>query len=148
MLQMANEKTEFTYFGSKQMLSLCNVEEIDIQETTISRSKIVRYLAALLDSEQSFKKYDTTICANAVNIISLNRIKQIRNSLSKDVCQTLVQALVISHLDYANAILIDFLDIAIKNYKEYKTSLLIWSYVMKTVRKVLRKTFKITLAAT
>ena len=45
---------------------------------------------------------------------SINTIKLIRNSLSKEVCQTIVQALVISHLDYANAILIDLLDIAIK----------------------------------
>ena len=45
---------------------------------------------------------------------SINSIKLIRNSLSKEICQTLVQALVISHLDYANAILIDLLDITIK----------------------------------
>ena len=45
---------------------------------------------------------------------SINRIKLIRNSLSKEVCQTLVQALVISHLDYANVILIDVPDIMIK----------------------------------
>ena len=45
---------------------------------------------------------------------SINRIRLIRNSLSREVCQTLVQALVISHLDYANVILIDLLDITIK----------------------------------
>ena len=45
---------------------------------------------------------------------SINRIKQIRNSFSKEICQTLVQALVISHLDYANAILIDLPDITIQ----------------------------------
>ena len=45
---------------------------------------------------------------------SINRIKLIRNSLSKEICQTLVQALVISHLDYANAIVIDPLEITIK----------------------------------
>ena len=95
----------FIYFGSRQMQSLCNVEEIDVQGTKISRSKIVRYLGALLDSV-------TTICAKAMN--SIDRIKQIRNSLSKEVCQTLVQALVVSHLDYAVAILIDLLDITIK----------------------------------
>ena len=45
---------------------------------------------------------------------SINRIKLIRNSLSKEVCQTIVQSLVISHLDYANAILIDLPDITMK----------------------------------
>ena len=45
---------------------------------------------------------------------SINRIRLIRNSLSKEVCQTIVQSLVISHLDYANAILIDLPDITMK----------------------------------
>ena len=45
---------------------------------------------------------------------SINRIKQIRNYLSNEICQTLVQALVISHLDYVNALLIDLPDITIK----------------------------------
>ena len=111
-LQMNNGKTEFIYFGSRQMLSLCNIEEIDVQGTKINRSDIVRYLAALLDSELNLKKHVTTICAKAMN--SINMIKLIRNSLSKEVCQTIVQALVISHLDYANAILIDLPDITIK----------------------------------
>ena len=83
---MNNGKTEFIYFYSRQMLSLCNVEEIDVQCTKISRSKVVRYLGALLDSELNLKKHVTTICAKAMN--SINRIKLIRNSFSKEVCQT------------------------------------------------------------
>ena len=110
-LNMNNGKTEFIYFGSRQMLPLCNAKEIDVQGTNISRSKIVRYLGALLDSELNLKKHVTTICAKAMN--SINRIKLIRNSLSKEVCQKLVQALVISHLDSANAILIDLPDVTI-----------------------------------
>ena len=114
-LQMNNGKTEFIYFGSRQMLSLCNIGEIDVQGTKMNRSDIVRYLGALLDSELNLKKHVTTICAKAVN--SINRIKLIRNSLSKEVCQTIVQVLVISHLDYANAILIDLPDITIKKLR-------------------------------
>ena len=111
-LQMNNGKTKVIYFGSRQMLSPCNAEEIDVQGKNISMSKIVRYLGALLDSELNLKRHVTTICAKAMN--SNNRIKLIRNSLSKEVCQTLVQGLVISHLDYANAILIDLPDLTIK----------------------------------
>ena len=94
------------------MLSLCNTEEIYVQGTKISRSNIVRYLGALLDSELNLKEHVKTICAKAMN--SVNRIKLIRNSLSKEICQTLVQVLVISHLGYANAILIDLPEITIK----------------------------------
>ena len=107
------------------MLPLCNIKEIDVQGTKINRSYIVRYLGALVDSELNLKMHITTICAKAMN--SINTIKLIRNSLSKEVCQTIVQALVIIHLDYANAILIDLPDITIQNYREYKTLLLGWS---------------------
>ena len=48
-LQMNNGKTKFIYFGYRQMLSLCNAEEIDVQGTKTSRSNIVRYLGALLE---------------------------------------------------------------------------------------------------
>ena len=85
---MNNDKTEFIYFGSRQMLSLCNAEEIDVQGTKISRSKIVRYLGALVDSELNLKKHVTTI--HAKTMTSINRIKLIRNFLSKEVCQILV----------------------------------------------------------
>ncbi|KAJ8026403.1 hypothetical protein HOLleu_31207 [Holothuria leucospilota] len=37
--------------------------------------------------------------------LNLHRIRIIRNYLDHDTCRTIVQALVISHLDYANAIL-------------------------------------------
>ena len=92
---MNNGITAYIYFSSRQMLSLCNIEKIDVQGTKINRSNIVRYLGVLLDSELNLKKHVTTICAKAMN--SINRIKLIRNSLSKEVCQTIVQALVISH---------------------------------------------------
>ena len=36
---------------------------------------------------------------------NLQKLKAIRNALTDDVCKTLVSALVLSHLDYANAIL-------------------------------------------
>ena len=64
-LQMNNGKTEFIYFGSRQMLPLCNAEQIDVQCSKISRSKIVRYLGALLDSELNLKKHVMTVCAKS-----------------------------------------------------------------------------------
>ena len=55
-LKMNNAKTEFIYFGSRQMLSLCEKEKLDVQGTKINRSNSVRYLGALLDSELNLKK--------------------------------------------------------------------------------------------
>ena len=41
-----------------------------------------------------------------IAMLNIQRLKQIRYSLTTDVCKCLVQCLVLSHLDYANAILI------------------------------------------
>ena len=63
-LKMNNRKTEFIYFGSRQMLSLCEREKkIDIQGTKINRSNSVKYLGAILDSELNLKKtYYKNLC--------------------------------------------------------------------------------------
>ena len=45
---------------------------------------------------------------------NLQNLKAIRNVLTDDVCKTLINALVLSHLDYANAILIVLPEVDIK----------------------------------
>ena len=58
---------------------------------------------ACLDETLSFESHISRSCRIAM--LNLQRLKLIRCSLGVDACKTLVQCLVISHLDYANAIL-------------------------------------------
>ena len=46
------------------------------------------------------------------------KLKVIKNVLTKDVCKTLVSALVLSHLDYANAILSCIPEVDIKKMQQ------------------------------
>ena len=45
---------------------------------------------------------------------TLQKLKAIRNVLTDDVCKSLISALVLLHLDYANAILIGLPEVDIK----------------------------------
>ena len=67
------------------------------------RSDKVKYLGGLLDSTLSFCQHIIAKC-QAVNI-NLQKIRHIRKFLTKDICQQLIQSLVMLHLDNANAML-------------------------------------------
>ena len=52
---------------------------------------------------------------------NLQNLKAIRNVLTDDVCKTVISALVLSHLDYANAILIGLPEVDIKKCRVFRT---------------------------
>ena len=61
-------------------------------------------MGVCLDQTLSLRSHITKKCQIAM--LNIQRLKQIRYSLTTDVCKCLVQCLVLSHLDYANAILV------------------------------------------
>ena len=102
-LKMNESETEFIYSGIKQMLKKCNISTVNINGEHIVRSDKVKYLGGFLDSTFSFCHHVIAKC-HAANI-NLQKIRHIRQFLTRDTCQQLVQSLVMSHLDYANAML-------------------------------------------
>ena len=102
-LKMNESKTKFIYFRSKQMLKKCNISTVIINREQIVRSDKVKYLGSLLDSILSLCQHVIAKCQTAN--INLQKIRHIRKFLTRDTCQQLVQSLVMSHLDYNNAML-------------------------------------------
>ena len=102
-LRLNESKTEFIYFGSRQQLKKCNENTIKVIEETINRWSTVRYLGACLDSQLSFKEHIKTKCKSAV--LNIIRIWNIRKYLNKDTTHMLIKSLALSHLDYANSLL-------------------------------------------
>ena len=94
---------EFILIGLRQQLLKCQTNNIPVNGETVQRSSCIRYLGALADERLSFKQHITNKCRTA--IWNLQKLKVIRSVLTEDVCKTLVGALVMSHLDYTNAIL-------------------------------------------
>ena len=111
-LKMNNSKTEFIMYGSNKMLTKCRTADMNINGTWVKKQKVIRYLGVWMDEVLSFKYHVKMKCRSAM--FNLVRIKRLRPSLTVEAANILVMGLVISHLDYANSILIRVLDVTIK----------------------------------
>ena len=101
---MNSAKTEFLLVASRQKLSNCVSTEINVNRETVKCRACIRYLEAWADDKLNFKVHIANKCCIAMwNLQKLNVICDI---LTKETCKTLVMGLVISHLDYANPILV------------------------------------------
>lgn len=101
-LKMNASKTEFIYFGTRQMLERCNSNEIQVVNDSVARSNKIKYLGVWIDDELSFKAHVNLKCRTAY--LNIRNIRTIRKYISMETCKLLVTALVLSHLDYCNAI--------------------------------------------
>ena len=90
-------------FSSRQLAKKIDTDCLNVNGTTIQKSEVIKYLGIWLDLQLNFKHHITIKCR--VAMLNLQRIKMIQKYLMKDVANTLPLGLVISHLDYCNAIL-------------------------------------------
>lgn len=102
-LKMNNTKTEVINFSSRQQAEKIHNKDFDINGSTIKVSENIKYLGAYLDSELKMDKHIIIKCRTAM--WNIQKLKQIRKFLTMEACHTLVKGLVLSHLDYSNAIL-------------------------------------------
>ena len=93
-LKMNESKTKFIYFGWPSQLEKCITTTININAEPIERSNTTKYLGAYLDSKLDFKEHIKAKCKAAV--LNIYKIR---------VCNKLMMALVLSHLDYTNSLL-------------------------------------------
>ena len=101
-LKMNSDKTEFILMGSKQQLQKSITSDININGQIIKRSKQIKYLGADLDEQLTLKGMITRKCRTAMG--NLQKLKKIRKCLTSKAAKTIALGLVISHLDYANAL--------------------------------------------
>ena len=111
-LKMNHEKTEFIAFGSSHTKEQSQVESITVGNDPVEISSHVKYLGIWLDSTLNMKKHISEKCR--IVSLKLYNIKKIRKYLSTDSLIRLVNALVLSHLDYCNASLIGLPDSTIR----------------------------------
>ena len=102
-LWVNSAKMDFILIGSIQQFLKCQTNNILVNGETIQRSSCIRYLGAPADERLSFKQHITNKCRMVM--WNLQKLKVISSVLTEDVCKTSVGTLVMSHMDYANAIL-------------------------------------------
>ena len=103
-LKLNNAKTELNLFGSRQTLSKCITNSININGHEVNRSGTIKYLGAWLDQELKMKQHIVKKCRIAV--LNMQRIKYLRPILTEDTTQVLVLGLVMLHIGYCNSLFV------------------------------------------
>jgi len=104
-LQLNADKTELIWFGTR-----CNIGKIHSVNMTLTFGEVtirpvtrVKYLGVLLDTELGMRCQVN--CVAAACFFQLRRLRQLRNVIDPQALQRVVSALVLSRLDYCNAVL-------------------------------------------
>jgi hypothetical protein len=124
-LKMNPGKTEFILFGSRQQLKKCETSSIEVCGVDVKRSSCIKFLGAWLDEELNMKRHISEVTRRCNN--TLHNILQIKKYLTKDALSQLVLSLVISKLDYVNALFVGLPDSAkrpLKNTQHFAAKIL------------------------
>ena len=102
-LKLNTDKTEAMLSGAENRLADVDRGPVPIADSSIPLQRTVKYLGVRLDENLNMENRIGDICRSAY--LSVKRIASIRPFLSETATARLVQASVISHLDYCNSVL-------------------------------------------
>ena len=104
-LQLNQSKTEFIWFGSRtNLLKIPSSSRLlQICDSVVDCSEVVRDLCVLFDSEMSMNHHVSKTASAC--FYQIRRLRPIRHLVSREVLTQLVTSLVLSRLDYCNAVL-------------------------------------------
>ena len=98
-LKLNSEKTEFLAISSLYHADKVVVQQLQLTDTSVQRSNYAKNLGVIMVSRMDMQKHISEICRKCYYYIRWNWC--IRKFLT---AETLIHALVISRLDYANGI--------------------------------------------
>ncbi len=102
LLKINGEKTEYIVFSPSTRKNTKDMS-LMVGQNKINPCAVVKNLGCYWDSHLTMEEQVNSVCKSCYYQIRV--IRKIRPYLTKDACRTLVQALVTSRLDYANAML-------------------------------------------
>ena len=95
------------------MVCKCELDTITVTGDTIQRSKSIKYLGTWIGENLSFKEHIKRKCGIAMGHIQ--RLKRIKHFFfAQEAFVTVTVAVVIAHIDYANALFVRRSDVDIK----------------------------------
>ena len=103
MLKLNDDKTEFIIFGTHQQLAKISDITITIESTKIHPVEKVRNLGYYMDKLLKNMAHVNKLIATMFH--NLRNIKQIQSKLDFNSTKTIIQGLILSKLDYCNALL-------------------------------------------
>ena len=103
MLQLNMDKTEVLVLMNKSLRNPITMNKIKIDSIDISTASSVRNHGVIFDSALSSEAFVNSICKSArFNLFNISRS---RGSLTTDAAKILIQAYVMSKIDYCNSLL-------------------------------------------
>ena len=102
-LKLNEEKTEFMLIGTRHQLVKVRSDSLLVVDTHVPPVNEARNLGVWFDSNFQFHSHINKTCQ--LGFYSSYNIRRIRKYLLFEAAKTLVQAMVISRIDYCNAIL-------------------------------------------
>jgi len=103
-LQLNGDNTELLWFGSTTHLrQVSPTRSITVNNNVIQPAAAVRDLGEWIESELSIRDHVSRVAQTC--FFHLRRLQSVRRQLGCDVSARLVSDLVLSHLDYCNAVL-------------------------------------------
>ena len=109
-LQLNLSKTELLLIPAKE--SICHNINLKMDSATVAPNKVAKNLGVMIDDHLSFSNHIASVARSCR--FMLYNIQKIRPYLTQHAAQLLVQAMVISRLDYCNALLAGLPACAIK----------------------------------
>ena len=97
-----DQKTKFIMFDNNIQLSKCSTIHIETGDEIIRCSDMINLLGIYIDNNLTFKEHIKKKCQ--VARYNLHNIRSLHGQLNSRTTQTLIYGLVMSHLDYTNAI--------------------------------------------
>ena len=104
-LQLNEGKTEIIFFGSRHRLAKLSLSHLDITigSCKVKPATVVRNLGVLQDESLTMSAHIASLSRSCY--AQLHCISRIRQFLTIDASKRIVQALIMSRLDYANVLL-------------------------------------------
>ena len=103
-LKLNESKTEFIIFSTRQQLSKVGMINIRMDDNVIQNVPSVRNLGLHFDEELKHASHVNKLTSVSFNMI--HNLARICHELDIEMTKTLVQALVLSHLNYCNGMLL------------------------------------------
>ena len=103
-LKLNDSKTEFIVFGVHQQLSKVQDITVTVGDDTIHETPVVRNLGMFIDKELKHTAHINRLTSSSFHC--LQNVARIQHQLDTETVKSIIQALVISKLDYCNSILL------------------------------------------
>ena len=119
-LKLNSGKTEFLVIGTQRQLEKVNVTNLQVGESKIDQSSVVKNLGAWFDSHLNMHEHIKKTCGSS--FYHLYNIRRIRKYLSRGSTETLIHAFIASKIDYCNSLLYGLPDIHVNKLQRVQNS--------------------------